>query len=682
VIGVRYAVLVLTLAACGDDGPGAVDSAVDADASTDAGALPMPAPPAPPELPVLTPCPDGYRELATEDGFAVCEPWPESGREDCAPGEAHFPGTPGCAALGPACPADGFPADLPSGRPVIYVQASAVGGDGSRGAPFGTIAEATTAAVVGSVIALSVGEYVEEVALPPGVALVGACVVGTTIRSDTARIDRGVVNPEGAGVEVSGFTIGPSPRPGLWVVGDDVSVTARDLEIIGGRIAGISVELGASFEGERIVIRDFVPAPLVPAGRGLNVETGAIATARWIDVRDCIDFGVFSYGGAQLTLSDSVVRGTRTASPERNGGPGIGALLGGHIEAERVVVEDNQQVGVLALDDDTSVRVQDAVIRGTAPWGPDGVGRGLDVESGAELTCERCLIEDCRDMGAAAQGGVLTLTDVAIRRTVPGDRGQAGRGVSLQPGADGELTRVAIADGWELGMLVGGASVTGTDVTIRRIVPQMSDETAGRGIAFQAGATGELSRVAISNVTEIGVLLGQAGTSVRLSDIVITDVASRPSGFFGRGLTLQNEAELWLTRGRIERVHEVGAMCSLGSRLVLEDVVISEVEPQPCGDGGGCSALPGGHGLGAYADSTIEATRFVVSDIALCGLHVALDGSMTGADGLVTRSAIGACIQSDAQRLEDVSNDVAYVDNGSNLEATSLPVPETLGLSE
>jgi len=149
--------------------------------------------------------------------------------------------------------------------------------------------------------------------------------------------------------------------------------------------------------------------------------------------------------------------------------------------------------------------------------------------------------------------------------------------------------------------------------------------TTLRGIAFQAGATGELSRVAISNVTEIGVLLGQAGTSVRLSDIVITDVASRPSGFFGRGLTLQNEAELWLTRGRIERVHEVGAMCSLGSRLVLEDVVISEVEPQPCGDGGGCSALPGGHGLGAYADSTIEATRFVVSDIALCGLHVALD---------------------------------------------------------
>ncbi len=43
-------------------------------------------------------------------------------------------------------------------------------------------------------------------------------------------------------------------------------------------------------------------------------------------------------------------------------------------------------------------------------------------------------------------------------------------------------------------------------------------------------------------------------------------------------------------------------------------------------------------------------------------------------------STIGACIQSDAQDLADLSRSVQYVDNDDGLVTTTLPVP--MGLEE
>ncbi|NIS31060.1 MAG: DUF1565 domain-containing protein, partial [Actinobacteria bacterium] len=100
-----------------------------------------------------------------------------------------------------------------------YVRAGSAGGDGSEASPFATIAEATASATSGTVIAVAVGEYDEEVALSTGVALVGACASGTIVRFDSARSDRGVINADGADVEIRDLTIGSSARPGLWVVG-------------------------------------------------------------------------------------------------------------------------------------------------------------------------------------------------------------------------------------------------------------------------------------------------------------------------------------------------------------------------------------------------------------------------------------------------------------------------------
>ena len=128
-----------------DDGPPTVDV--------------NPAEPA--ALPVLTPCPEGWREV-TDDGtgVVVCDPWPETGPGDCADDEAHLPGEPGCERVGPACPSGDYAEDLPTDRTIVYVLAGASsGGDGSITSPFASLEDATAASMPTDVIAVGRGTY-------------------------------------------------------------------------------------------------------------------------------------------------------------------------------------------------------------------------------------------------------------------------------------------------------------------------------------------------------------------------------------------------------------------------------------------------------------------------------------------------------------------------------------------
>src|SRR5688572_20914121 len=149
-----------------------------------------PAPPAEPAA-VIWSCPAGWREA---DG---CTPWPESGPLDCPPGEAHFPGTPGCAPIGTDCPSGQF-GEVPveySAWDRIYVDAMAPpGGDGMTAETatstlrFGLLAALSRTEP--TVVLVAKGDYVTG-ALPvrADMAVVGACARDTIVRSSTTAVD-------------------------------------------------------------------------------------------------------------------------------------------------------------------------------------------------------------------------------------------------------------------------------------------------------------------------------------------------------------------------------------------------------------------------------------------------------------------------------------------------------------
>src|SRR5688572_33349585 len=131
---------------CGDDGddPGLRDGSPD-DGPPDL----VIAAPEPPALPMLTTCPTGWHEV-TEGDLTYCAPYDEDGPRSCPPGEAHFPGEPGCTTIGMRCPDDDFPDDatLPADRNVLFVHpdATSAGSTGDRDAPFPTLAQALAVA--------------------------------------------------------------------------------------------------------------------------------------------------------------------------------------------------------------------------------------------------------------------------------------------------------------------------------------------------------------------------------------------------------------------------------------------------------------------------------------------------------------------------------------------------------
>ena len=95
-------------------------------------------------------------------------------------------------------------------------------------------------------------------------------------------------------------------------------------------------------------------------------------------------------------------------------------------------------------------------------------------------------------------------------------------------------------------------------------------------------------------------------------------------------------------------------------------------QPAPCGEP---SCSNGGIAIGAYLGGAIDLRGFQIARAALCGVHVAEDGSLDLHDGAVSDSAIGACVQVDGYDLSRLTDGVRFESNGTNLETTMLPIP-------
>ncbi|MGF1469416.1 MAG: hypothetical protein ACFCGT_25125, partial [Sandaracinaceae bacterium] len=182
--------------------------------------------------PIVWDCPTGWRALA-EGGVATCDPYPEGGALECPDGEAHFPGEAGCAPVGSACGDGPFPAvdDLDPGAVVFADRTAPSGGDGERGSPFASLADALDATRSGDTVVLASGTYAVDRAWPDGVSLRGRCVRETSLVLADGN-DRSAVLDIGrreAPIRVESVRIGPAPAAGILVRHPGAAVTLDGL---------------------------------------------------------------------------------------------------------------------------------------------------------------------------------------------------------------------------------------------------------------------------------------------------------------------------------------------------------------------------------------------------------------------------------------------------------------------
>lgn len=547
------ALVLVAVWGCGDDGSpadGAADSGVDAppDAAPmdggDSAIAPLTI--TPPANPAWT-CPANWRSVdasALAPGLALCEPWPEVSTP-CAPHETRLPGDDACRSVGTTCPADGWPAALPTDGVVFVRPGSMTTPDGTRTAPYSTIAAALAAlAPETAIIALAVGDYDERVEVRNSVTIRGACPEGTILRDTVIPLraigDIGMII-ENLSISSSGSTTGrlqirTTSAVLRNVALDDVVATLAAATVILDNVVVRtdfdSIDTGLTVDGtdevilHRVLLEDF-------GGQGINLTADGVGTLtdvylqrgggdgmllrgdltlERVVVDDVAETGIIAVGGG--TMTDMIVRDVDVRGPSTGG-----LILDGEWEIDGLSVARTGDVGVLATGGRALLR--NAIIEGPLPESP-AFGRGVVVTGGAALIAERLVIAKARDLGVLADGrSSVSLTDTTINGVAESPSGGFGRCIHGQFSSPLHLERVRLDGCTEAALTVhGGSRAVLMDVHISDVMPTgcppedpgtVCVGAAGIGLlALEDGAI-EGARIIVERAALAGVIIVPGG---------------------------------------------------------------------------------------------------------------------------------------------------------------------------
>jgi len=647
---------------------------------------------------MLTPCPDGWREVPdTEAGVTVCEPWPPEGPTACGDDEAHFAGEPGCSRIGTACaPDDDWAVDLPAGSTIRYVKAGApAGGDGSRDAPFATVAEAMAVATAGDIVAVAKGTYDEQVLVGAGVTVWGACVAETTLTNSVPDMSSAVVQAQGRdgtvrNLRVTGERFGVYARSGR-------SLTVRDVVIDGATSFGLIALVRGRITAENVVVRNTRPDADLDFGWAADAEDGGVIRLARVVFEKNRELGVFASGaGSIVEGADVVIRDTEPSAATDLEGRGITAQDGGRVTLERAVIENNRMLGVAAAGTDAVVDLTDAVVRDTrVSFGDGDLGIGLTALEGGRITARRTLVDRNHTGGVNPRqpGSTIELEDVVVRDTRAAEYGRPlGRGMEVTAGGRLVAVRTVVARNLEVGIVAAGAGTTLelTDVAVRDTRSQPADGLRGDGLVVQDGATAVFARLQLDRNRNLALQVASAGSTLRGTDLVVTDTQPQAADdLFGFGVQASHGAAVELSRVWIERAHGVGLLAGAeDTRLRLTDAVVRNVQElagvNESGRGielqGPLHAdleriwLEGNRDVGLFVAlpaADVSVTDLTVSDTRSRSSDGTVGIGMTVQDGAVATVLRGRVVRS---RMTGIS----VIGPGARLEAADLAVVDTL----
>lgn len=677
--------LAALVASCADDdgSPPDRDAAVDAGVDGEAGdAAPPDEPelPAPPAPPVLTPCPPGWSETPPDLGVVTCEPWPARTDLHCPAGEAWFPGEAGCAPLGPDCPDDGWPADLPA-EDVLYVSAGAKGGLGTRALPFGTIGEALDVAGTGDTLALGVGTYDEVVIVRRGLSFRGACVTGTVWTSSIVSDSAALTVAAGAS-DLRDVGFADLGGPAIAVTGVGAALSLTDVAVDGATLIGVNVINGGHLDATRLAVRGTVPrASDRRFGFALDVEFTGSASLHEVVLLDNASGLIADGEGCEVTADDLAIAGSR--SDEVSMGRGFYVQNGARATIRRAILEDNQGVGFHTGGGGASATLEDVVVRDTRATIEDAVpdveeGRGLTTILGASLHLSRCTIEHNRDVGVYVldPGSQAWLDDVVVRDTESeAVRDTDGPGMDVEIGGQATLRKVLLARNRMVGFLSNGSGpLLLDDVLIADTRGRALEGAWGVGM-WISNASVEGHRVRAERNRTAGIRIDNAPSSLVLEDVAVLDTASRVDERGGNGVYAQGGVTADLTRVLLQGNREVALYTTDAAQVTARDATIADTLPRACAT----STCPGddaaGHGVGAYSGAEVTLERFVLGRQDFCGAMLDTGGGIDLHDGTIEDNGLGVCVQVPGYDVARLSDRVRY-GPGQYIEMTDLPIPE------
>ncbi|MBI5545382.1 MAG: hypothetical protein HY901_15970 [Deltaproteobacteria bacterium] len=474
--------------------------------------------------------------------------------------------------------------------------------------------------------------------------------------------------------------IGADCPSGDWP--EDLPDATKILYVRAGAAAGGTGTLSAPYRSIGAALSAATAGTVVAIGKGdycedvilrtrVTIWGACVAQTRVLAPSYSNSRGVVSVVGGPSTVRNLQVSGSR---------PGIWAEGSAvSLTLKDVVIEGAETAGLLARAG-ARVKGTNVVIRGTHPQTATQIsGRGLSVEVGAQVDLSRVSIESSFDFGALVMdsGSALRLSAAAIRNTRSrASDGTCGRGLDVQSQGSAELNGVVLEGNHESGatVLLGGSLVLG-NVVIRGTEPSQADVETGFGLTVLSGSTAEAQRCLFDRNHGFGLFIDNEGSRVDLSDVVIRDTRGAPAESQGTGLGIADRATGIASRVAFERNLSFGVLIQdPGTRLDLTDLTVLDtgVNPKDGDRGFGLEV-----GLGAHA--TLK--RALLSGNHVVGLLVDAAGSQLEAQDLTIRdtlpslddqAGIGLSVQEGAQATAE-----RVVLEGNRVTAVMVASPST-----
>ena len=336
-------------------------------------------------------CPAGWA-MPTRQGVRWCLPWQDE-PPSCGADEVAFVGDTDCHPIGPECPANGWPDDVPQNAKYVSLQGSDDTGSGTTNAPYRTLAVALARPPLGTPIVLGPGTHALNGPLGDA-ELIGSCAAGTLLgdvsivgRVKLSRLTVGRVDvARGAYAEVTQVRIQTAGQQPLRIEGE---AELRDLSVTASGAPAIGVHEGARLTANRVSVR---------AGSG-NGIVAARSQMTLSDVRVTgRDFGILAVGST-VAIERTLIEGCD--------GPSIRADTGSQATISQVAIVatlGETHAAISAFDTDTVAQL-DGV------WLYNNVGGGLVVSSSASMTATDVVSVDAAPLSGGSASVLRATVD-------------------------------------------------------------------------------------------------------------------------------------------------------------------------------------------------------------------------------------------------------------------------------
>ncbi|MBW2526867.1 MAG: right-handed parallel beta-helix repeat-containing protein [Deltaproteobacteria bacterium] len=567
--------------------------------------------------------------------------------EPCGAGQIALPGETACHELSP-CGSEPW-ADVADDSTAEFVDATFSGtSNGSRSAPWVTIAQALDAAAPGATIALAAGTYAEDLRIEgKAVRLQGRCPSMVTIEG--AGVQPAAISVVAtAGVELAGLSV-TGPRMGIWVLdsndakvdetrvydaegiglavrGSTSRLDAQTVLIETTRVAGLLVE-GAAVQLRGSAVRAIRSGTDDVAGYGMMVQEDRVTgepgslTVRSSVVERCRGTGVMCLG-ANLDLEGVLVRDTASDLGGNGSGVGVGVDhdAGGVAQASLRISASEilRSVGYGVVVHGGEATIEATSLRDVAEHPVDddrGWGIALLEHQDRQLSVTgsiaRSLVEGSHGAGVYAMGGSTTIEQTIVRATRLTQANDHGRGVELNgsptglSASQGTVRSSVISQNHEVGLMAAGLELTVESTAVRQTLPNVT-EGAGYGLELEydtvAGARVDAHIRWCLVESNVGAGLIVAGSDALIESTLVKDTQLRPTGSAGVGIAVQLSREVdvgsvaTVRNCRVEDSHETGILGD-GSRLTVEATEVVRTEPDDLGRYGDCIGIRSYRGL-------------------------------------------------------------------------------------